>query len=33
MELLNANDVLTVKFKSEEFWFLAKIMGPGYFMG
>jgi len=33
MELLNANDVLTVKFKSEEFWFLAKIMGPGILYG
>lgn len=33
MELLNANDALTVKFKSEEFWFLAKIMGPGILYG
>ncbi len=33
MELLNANDTLTLKFKSEEFWFLAKSLGPGILYG
>lgn len=33
MELIKNNDALIVKFQPEEFWFLAKSLGPGILYG